>query len=124
MVHDLQQPSGVVLRSDHDITIYRNLGTVHKYGIDGSFAYQPIRELSLYAFGSYLKSKIQDNVQTGVDGDGDPVYAMTAGKRESGAPVYTFGGRAQLNLNPVEIGIQAKRTGKRYVNDQNLPIVN
>lgn len=107
----------------NDITTYRNLGKVDKYGIDASFAYKPIRELSLYAYGSYLKSKIKDDVQTGVDGNGDPVYAMTAGKRESGAPVYTLGGRAQLNLNPIEIGIQAKRTGKRYVNDQNLPIV-
>src|SRR3546814_9653138 len=47
---------------------------------------------------------------------------MTAGKRESGAPVYSFGGRASGRLGPLELGIQAKRTGPRYVNDQNLPI--
>lgn len=105
-----------------DITTYRNLGTVHKYGIDGSIAYQPIPELSLYAFASYLKSKIQDDVQTGTDASGNPVYDATAGKREAGSPVYTVGGRAQLNLNPVEFGVQVKHTGKRYVNDQNLPI--
>lgn len=105
-----------------DITTYRNLGTVHKYGIDGSIAYQPIPELSLYAFASYLKSKIQGDVQTGTDASGNPVYDATAGKREAGSPVYTVGGRAQLNLNPVEFGVQVKHTGKRYVNDQNLPI--
>ncbi len=45
-----------------------------------------------------------------------------AGQRESGAPVYTFGGRVQGTLGPVDIGLQIKRTGKRYVNDENAPI--
>ncbi|TPG17517.1 TonB-dependent receptor [Sphingomonas koreensis] len=106
-----------------DITTYRNLGAVHKYGIDGSIAYQPIRELSLYVFGSYLKSEIQENVQTDTDADGNPVYALTKGKRESGSPVYTFGGRAELNINPIQIGVEAKRTGKRYLNDQNVDLI-
>lgn len=106
---------------DLDVTIYRNLGTVHKYGVDGNIAYQPIKPLTLYAFGSYLKSKILDNVQTGGT-DADPIYAMTAGRRESGFPTYTFGGRAEVNVGPVEFGVQAKRTGPRYTNDQNLPV--
>jgi iron complex outermembrane receptor protein len=58
----------------------------------------------------------------GVDGNGDPIYAPTAGKRESGAPVYTFGGRMQGELGPIQLGAQIKRTGPRYVNDQNLPL--
>ncbi|MDH7638993.1 TonB-dependent receptor [Sphingomonas oryzagri] len=102
-----------------DITVYRNLGTVHKYGIDGSISYQPIQQISLYAFGSYLKSKILDNVEA----TATTVY-NTAGKRESGSPTYTFGARAQGNFGPVTLGIQAKRTGPRYVNDQNIPIYN
>ncbi|HEU4959517.1 MAG TPA: TonB-dependent receptor [Sphingomonas sp.] len=105
-----------------DTTTYRNLGTVHKYGIDGSIAYQPMPILSLYAYASYLKSEIMDDVQTGQQPDGTPIYAPTKGKRESGAPVYTVGGRVQLNLDPVEIGVQAKHTGKTYVNDLNVPI--
>lgn len=105
-----------------NVTIYRNLGTVDKYGVDGNISYQPIPELTFYAFGSYLKSKIRDNVQTGVVA-GVPTYALTAGKRESGAPVYLFGGRAQGNFGPLQLGIQAKRTGPRYVNDQNLPVL-
>lgn len=106
---------------DLDRTIYRNLGTVDKYGIDANLSYQILPELQVYAFGSYLKSKIKDNVQTGVSA-GNPVYGLTAGKRESGAPVYTFGGRVQGTLGPLELGAQMKRTGPRYVNDQNLPI--
>jgi iron complex outermembrane recepter protein len=108
---------------DLNITIYRNLGKVDKYGIDGSIAVTPVPQLSLYAFGSYLKSKIKDDVQTGTDASGNPVFAPTAGQREAGAPVYTFGGRATGSIGPVDLGIQAKRTGPRYVNDVNLPIV-
>lgn len=102
--------------------VYRNLGKVEKYGIDASVSYQPIPEISLYAFGSYLKSKIKDDVQIGVDASGNPVFAQTAGKRESGAPTFTWGGRAQGRLGPVELGAQIKRTGPRYVNDQNTPL--
>ena len=114
-----------------DQTIFRNLGDVKKYGIDGSIAYRPIKEVLLYAFGSYLKSEIQSNVQLGtvttlVAGGaalGTPIFAQTQGKRESGAPVYTLGGRVQGDFGPVSFGAQAKYTGKRYVNDQNLPVV-
>ncbi|KTW12109.1 TonB-dependent receptor [Sphingomonas sanguinis] len=127
------------LASAYDVdtqqTIYRNLGRVDKYGIDGSIAYRPIDEVLLYVFGSYMKSEIKNdvvlgrcpttltaaNTTTNCSGPGAPVYALTAGKRESGAPVYTFGGRAQATLGPVDLGVQAKRTGRRYLNDQNLP---
>ncbi|TCM19487.1 iron complex outermembrane receptor protein [Novosphingobium sp. PhB165] len=122
-----------------DTTIYRNLGKVHKYGLDGSIGYAPIPEVSFNIFGSVLKSKIQDNVQSGECTQanvlagastgigkcqvvGDPIYYLTAGKREGGAPTYMFGGRIQGNLGPVTLGVQAKRTGPRYVNDQNIPI--
>ena len=123
-----------------DITIYRNLGTVHKYGIDANVAYRPIPPVTLYAFASYLKSKILDDVQTGActsaqvkagasagvgtcSAVGQPIFALTAGKREAGGPTYLMGARAEWNKGPFEAGIQAKRTGPRYVNDQNLPIV-
>jgi iron complex outermembrane receptor protein len=113
------------------LTVFRNLGRVDKYGLDGSVSYQVIPELQLYVYGSYLWSSIQDNVQlTGLASvdcsaaNPNPTQcALTAGRRESGAPVYTFGGRIQAQLGPLELGIQAKRTGPRYVNDQNLPLI-
>jgi iron complex outermembrane receptor protein len=103
------------------ITIYRNLGKVHKYGLDGSVGYQPIPEITFYAFGSLLKSKILDDVQSGTS-NGVATYFATAGKREGGAPKYMFGGRVEGRVGPAEIGVQAKRTGARYVNDQNIAI--
>jgi len=120
---------------DTQQTIYRNLGRVDKYGVDGSFSYRPVPELTLYAYGSYLWSEIKNNVQIGscpttltalnttnnCTVGGAPIFALTAGKRESAAPVYTFGGRVQGELGPVLVGVQGKRTGPRYLNDQNLP---
>jgi iron complex outermembrane receptor protein len=121
------------------LNVFTNLGAVDKYGVDGNIAYTLDDHLKLYAFGSYLHSKIRDNL---VIGDctlnnvkfGDavgattctavgPVYAMTAGKQESGAPTYMFGGRIQGNYGPLSLGVQAKRTGGRYLNDQNSPVL-
>ncbi|PZU07290.1 MAG: TonB-dependent receptor [Sphingomonas sp.] len=118
-----------------DRSVYTNLGRVDRYGIDGSISYSPIREISVYAFGSYLKSKIKDNVQAGsaatttcagVERGSATTTQLsncffTEGKRESLQPVYTIGGRVQANLDPVTFGVDVKRTGRRYVNDQNLP---
>ncbi len=120
------------------LSTYTNLGTVHKYGFDGSLAYNVIPQLSLYVFGSYLHSKILDDVQVGTCGAtgintsigpnvssctaGSAIFAPTAGKRESNAPTYTFGGRAEGHVGPFELGVQVKRTGPRYINDQNTPV--
>lgn len=101
--------------------VYRNLGRVDKYGIDASVSVRPIPDLSLYAFASYLKSEIKDNVQIGGTAAA-PIFALTAGKRESGSPTFTWGGRAQGTLGPIDLGVQVKRTGPRYVNDQNTPL--
>ena len=116
--------------------VYRNLGRVDKYGVDGSIAFQPIPELALYAFGSWMKSEIKDDVQSGTcDADdiaddvpgcsavGDPIFTPTKGKREAGAPEYTFGASARGTLGPVELGITAKRTGGRFIYDTNVPVV-
>jgi iron complex outermembrane receptor protein len=116
-----------------DRNVYRNLGTVDKYGLDGYVMWQALPQLQIYAFGSYLWSDIKDNVQVGIcsatvsascptGSAGTPIFALTQGQREGGAPVYTFGGRIQGTLGPIEIGVQFKRTGGRYVNDINQPI--
>ena len=116
--------------------VYRNLGKVDKYGVDGYVSYAPIDELSVYLFGSVLKSKIKDDVLGGTctaaqvtadiegcDAVGDPYYLQTGGKRESGASKYSFGGTLRGNLGPVEVGVTAKRTGPRYLFDTNEALV-
>lgn len=98
-------------------TIYRNLGTVEKYGIDGSLAVQPVEQVALYLFGSWNKSEIKNDVQINAG-----TFAPTAGKRESGSPTYTYGAQARFDLGFVDIGAIAKRTGPRYIYDTNLPV--
>lgn len=100
-----------------DQNVYRNLGNVDKYGIDGSISYQPIPELAVYVFGSYMKSEIKSNVAIGENANGTPVFAATAGQREAGSPKYSFGGTLRGEVGPVEIGVTAKRTGPRNVFD-------
>ena len=116
-----------------DQNVFRNLGRVDRYGIDASVSWQVIPQLQVYAYGSYLWSRIKDNVLAGecsatvsascpAGSTGTQILAQTAGRRESGPPVYTFGGRVQAQLGPLELGISAKRTGPRYINDENLPL--
>ncbi len=118
-----------------NVSVFRNLGTVNKWGIDGSVAYEPIREITLYAFGSWNKSKIKDNIQIGALPVGttcdtiDPATpqafrscAFTKGNRESGAPKYTYGVSATGEYGPVHLGIEAKRTGPRFIFDNNAPV--
>ncbi len=102
-----------------DRSVYRNLGDVKKYGIDGSLAITPVDNISLYLFGSLLKSEIKDNLVTGENRDGSQILALTAGKREAGAPKYTFGGTLRGTFGPIDLGITAKRTGERFIYDTN-----
>lgn len=105
-----------------DRSIFRNLGTVNKYGVDGSISYKVLPQVQLYVFGSALKSKIKDDLLITELNNGTQIFSPTAGKRESGAPVYTLGGRIQGQIGPLDLGIQAKRTGERFINDSNLPV--
>jgi len=129
---------------DLDQNVFRNLGRVDKYGIDASIAWQATPRLQLYVYGSYLWSKIQDDVLAGeclppaanptsvnpniisascpAGSAGTQIFAPTEGNRESGAPIYTLGGRIQYNTPWAEIGLSVKRTGPRYVNDMNQPL--
>ncbi len=102
-----------------DQNVYRNLGSVKKYGIDGYLYYQPNDMFTFGLNGSWLKSKIRDNIVIGENLDGTPIYALTAGKREAGMPKWTWGFLARANLGPVELGITGKRTGPRYLFDTN-----
>jgi len=46
-------------------------------------------------------------------------YLRTAGKRERNAPEFLFGGRAEGNFGGFTLGVQAKYTGSRFMNDIN-----
>jgi len=122
-----------------DKTVYRNLGRVDKWGVDGEIAYEPVRELTLYAFGSWMRSKIKKDIQIGAFPSGITscddlpmataaqyntairTCAFTKGNYESGSPKYSFGGSAVGRFSIFELGATVKRTGPRYVYDTNIP---
>ena len=102
-------------------SVYRNLGKVKKYGIDGFISVKPIEQFSLFAGASLIKSEIQDDILVAENQDGTPIYAATAGKHESGSPTYTINLGARGHVGPFTLGLTAKRTGPRYIYDNNLP---
>lgn len=114
---------------DCDCTIQTNLGPVEKYGVDASISYRPVRQLLVYAFGSYIGSRIKNDAVSGVTcapyasaycyEQGGNAYYTTSGNREAAAPKWLVGGRIQGTFGPLEVGAQAKYTGPRYLNDIN-----
>ncbi len=116
---------------DLGISIDRNVGRVNSYGFDASFAWQPIPEFSIYALASYVHAELKENVQLGAFTAQIPscdpfptvspqtVCAPTAGRMVPETPQWQFGGRAQANLGPFTIGVQAKWVDERYATDVN-----
>jgi iron complex outermembrane recepter protein len=100
-----------------DTVITRNLGTVDNYGVDANLSFRPVRQILAYVWGNYLWSKIDEDVQSGATS-----FYQTAGNRVSGAPEYTIGARLQGELGPLTLGVQYKRTGRRWLNDENAPV--
>ena len=116
-------------------SVFRNLGRVDKYGIDGSVAYEPNRHITLYVFGSWLKSKIKDDILFGTCNTqqvtaaifgctavGQEIFLDTSGNYESGSPKYTFGASAVGRIADFELGVTGKRTGPRFIFDNAEPV--
>lgn len=112
---------------DLGISIDRNVGKVDSWGVDGSVAFRPIREVSLLALASYIDTELKDNVQlgtlaVGATCDDTPLPAAcapTKGKMVTETPHWQIGGRVNVELGPVEFGIQGKSVGSRFATDVN-----
>jgi iron complex outermembrane recepter protein len=109
------------------ISVDRNVGKVKSYGFDGNIAFKPVDALSLYLFGSYNHSKLQEDIvigrTTGPTGPNAPapafILAPTKGKFVTETPKWTVGGRAQVSFGPLSIGGQVKYVGSRFATDVN-----
>jgi iron complex outermembrane receptor protein len=112
---------------DLGISIDRNVGKVNSWGVDGSIAFRPIRQVSLLALASYIDTELKDNVQLGTltgtqSCDDTPLPAAcapTKGKMVTETPHWQFGGRVNVELGAVEFGIQGKNVGSRFATDVN-----
>jgi iron complex outermembrane receptor protein len=105
-----------ILEGGGTISTDRNVGSVKSKGIDASLGIRPDRHFSLYSFASYTKAELQNDATNTLTGE---VIVPTAGKFVVETPKWQYGGRAQFDLEPVSVGIQAKHTGSRWVTDIN-----
>ena len=109
------------------ISVDRNVGKVKSYGVDANIAFKPIDAISLYLFGSYNNSKLQQDIEIGrttgptIAGSPAPatIFAPTKGKFVTETPKWSFGTRTQITLGPVSIGGQVKYVGSRFATDVN-----
>ncbi|MFN3945923.1 MAG: TonB-dependent receptor [Allosphingosinicella sp.] len=104
------------------ISVDRNVGKVKSYGFDGSIAVQPTRAVTLYALASYISARFQEDVVVGAIA-GVPTTSPTRGKFVPETPEWQFGGRAQVELGPVELGLQGKWVDDRFATDLNDVVV-
>jgi iron complex outermembrane receptor protein len=108
--------STVQLEGGGTQSLDRNVGAVKTGGVDASLGIRPTKWFSIYGFGSYLDSELQNNAVDPITG---AVIAATKGKFVVETPKWQYGGRAQANLGFVSAGIEAKHTGDRWVTDVN-----
>ena len=131
-------------------SIDRNVGKVSSWGFDGGVGFKPIRELNLIGLLSYTNAKLKNDVIIGAVNynSASPPVATTLSPFEyycsavptTGSalvqvcgktidkfvvetPKWQYGGRAELRLAPVTLGVQAKHVSARFATDVNDVLV-
>ena len=113
-------------------TLDRNVGDARAYGFDGQASWRPISDLSLYAYASYIKSRLKDDVLgsaastnpscipgTTVGTTCQIIAVNTRGAQFVETPKWSFGGRVQKDFGLVSVGVQGKWVAKRFSTDDN-----
>lgn len=88
------------------------------YGFDGTVTVRPTNWLGLTAIASYTHTELLSNVQTA-----GTAIAQTKGKSVPETPEWQFGGRAEFNYGPVNVGVQGKYVDERFATDVNDVVV-
>ena len=127
-------------------SIDRNVGKVDSWGFDGGIGFRPTPILNLIGLLSYTNAKLKDDVIIGAvtyNSASPPaattltafehycsaipttgtakvnVCGNTKGKFVVETPRWQVGGRAELHVNPVTVGVQTKFVGSRWATDVN-----
>ena len=98
------------------ISVDRNVGAVKGKGVDIGIALRPLDFLTFQGNLSYNDSKLQDDIQVAAGAAG---ILRTAGKRVAETPKWLASYRAQVELGPVEVGLQVKYVSDRFATDLN-----
>ena len=104
---------------DPTLSIDRNVGNVNLYGIDLELGWKPTDQWSIYASGSFNKSKLQSTYTVTTSG-GIATQLPVKGKELVLTPDQTASLRAEYKLDENwTFGLNGKYTGSRYVDDVN-----
>jgi iron complex outermembrane receptor protein len=103
---------------DQGISFDRNIGAVRSYGFDGTATVRPASWFALTGIASYTHTEILSNVRTS-----GTAVAPTRGKQVPETPEWQFGGRADFNYGPVNVGVQGKWVDERFATDLNDVVV-
>jgi iron complex outermembrane receptor protein len=131
-------------------SIDRNVGKVSSWGFDGGIGIKPIRAINLIGLISYTDAKLKDDIiitSVNYNSASPPpastlspfeyycsaipttgtapvqVCGRTTGKFVVETPKWQTGGRIELRVKPVTLGLQAKHVGKRFATDVNDVVV-
>jgi iron complex outermembrane receptor protein len=129
-------------------SIDRNVGKANSWGVDTGVGFRPIRALNLIGLLSYTNAKLKDDITIGTvtynvaappttltpfqffcsplptSGSATvQVCGHTSGKFVVETPKWQYGGRAEVRLAPMTLGVQAKHVSSRYATDVNDVIV-
>jgi iron complex outermembrane receptor protein len=112
-----------IVSSFDDVTgifVDRNVGSVDLWGIDSQIAWEMTEAVTLYGFGSYTNSELQDNIAVGAT-----TALPTKGKALAETPEYQYGFRVSWDVTEdFQVGLQGKHVDNRFstdVNDEQTP---
>ncbi|CAM3185353.1 TonB-dependent receptor [Sphingomonas antarctica] len=112
---------------DQGISVDRNVGRVEIKGLEVTANVRPFKWFSFNGFGSYIDAKLKDNIRlgtsvVGVNGAtvaGQPIVALTAGRKLVETPTWQYGYRAQVRFGALSIGGNYKHVSSRFATDIN-----
>lgn len=111
----------IVNTFDEDLGTFvdRNVGSVKRWGVEGSIGWSPIEALSMYASVTYMQTELQDDYVNNIVA-GVPQIVPTKGKELVETPEWMFSARINYDFTDyLSAGLQAKYTGERWVTDVN-----
>ena len=104
--------------NDPTLSIDRNVGDVQLYGLDLEMGWRATDDLTIYASNAFTKSALQANYYVSAsNGLSEPLPVK--GKQLVLTPEEAFALRGEYKIGDVTLGLDAKYTGSRFVDDIN-----
>ncbi|MDQ1231119.1 iron complex outermembrane receptor protein [Sphingomonas sp. SORGH_AS 879] len=94
-----------------------NAGGQTSYGVDAEIDYRPVKGVSVYISGEYLRARIDDDLPVGDD------FLPTRGKRAVSSPTLQFGAGGTYDDGHLFGSIAGKYVGRQYatfMNDESI----